>query len=89
MCILDEIYQELYLSKMPDTKEYQAVRDHVFDVWESLEKELGLSYADKVWEAVAALNLEESRHDFKEGFRLGVQLMREAHSLPGATKAIR
>ena len=89
MSILVEIYREMYLDKMSDTEEYREVRECIFQVWEKVEGQLGPALSGEAWDAMVALQLEESNHDFKEGFRLGVQLVLEGLSLPGGPKANR
>lgn len=82
MSVLDKIYSELYLDRTPDTAEYRVAREQVFDMWEKLEARTGPAFSSQVWDAMSAMNLEESSYDFKEGFRLGVQMILEVYAAP-------
>ena len=89
MNILDEIYDEIYLGEEPDTEEYRGLRESYYAVWDKAEEILGEEFFDKVWNTVVELNTAANRNYFKEGFRLGVQLMLEARALPGEPEAVR
>ena len=86
MSILDKIYLEMYLKKLPEGEEYLKIREHAYAAWEKAAAILGPEFSDEVWNDLMALKTAEDRHDFKEGFRLGVLLMLEA-ATPGAPLA--
>ena len=89
MSILDKIYYEMYLQKLPETAEYKEVRERSLAIWEEAAEILGPEFSDKVWNNLVELSTVGSHHDFKEGFRLGVQLMLEARTQPGGPEAVR
>ena len=89
MSILDELYREMCIEKRPETAEYTEARERGFAIWEEAAEILGPEFSDKVWNNLVELSTIAGRHNFKEGFRLGVQLMLEARALPGEPEAVR
>ena len=89
MSILDKIYHEMYLKKLPEGEEYLKIREHAYAAWEKAAAILGPEFSDEVWNDLMALKIAEDRHDFKEGFCLGVQLMLEVTHLGSSPRVIR
>ena len=87
MNILDELYHEMCIEKQPETAEYKEARERSYAIWEEAAEILGPEFSDQVWNNLVELSTIVSRHDFKEGFRLGVQMMSEART-PGDSACI-
>ena len=89
MSILDELYYGLYIEKVPVSAEYKEIQARWYTSWDKAAETLGPEFSDKVWNTLIELKTYESQYNFKEGFRLGVQLMLEACFLPGESEAVR
>ena len=83
MSILDKIYWELYLENPPETTEYKEAKERCYAAWDEAIEVLSPELSNKVWDNFVEFDTIKSLYQFKEGFRLGVQLMSEARTLPG------
>ena len=89
MSILDELYHEWHTLREKPRKKEHAAWDRNEELWTQAEKALDAELFEKLQRSVVELIDMESCREFEEGFRLGVQLMLEARTLPGGPEAVR
>ena len=89
MCILNELYHEWHVPREKPRKDESTAWDRSEELWTKAEKVLDAELFEKLQRSVVDLIDLEACREFEEGFRLGVQLMLEARTLPGEPEAIR
>ena len=80
MSILEEIFNNDYSIVLPQTPEYQALREKGNKFWDYIEEKAGTESIDKYWDEFAEMENAEHFHYFREGFLLGASLMLELRS---------
>ena len=80
MSLLEEIFRNTYSIELPQTPEYQALREKGNRFWEYIEERAGEKKKKKYWDDFADMEAAGHFHYFREGFLLGASLMLELRS---------
>ena len=75
MCILDELYYEWHAPREKPAEEEHEAWSRSEDLWEQVEKNLDAELFAEFQQSVIRLMDLETCREFREGFRLGAQLM--------------
>ena len=89
MDILAKLYHEWHAPLEKPRESEHEVWGRNEDLWIEAGKSLDPELLEELQESVMHLMDQEACREFEEGFRLGVQLMLEARTLPGESEAIR
>lgn len=80
MSILEEIFSNNYSIDLPQTPEFQTLRERATKFWDYIEETAGRECIEKYWDEFVDMEDAEHFHYFREGFLLGASLMLELRS---------
>lgn len=75
--LIKELYQRNIDAVFRPTKEARRERAKCSAVWERLGRQLGQETQDALWDSAIEFAEEEDLELFRQGFRLGAQMMLE------------